>query len=455
LKDGWSQMGVDRPLPLEFGEKECMSIFRAAEPITSLMEFKSRLHRKFVLSFEALLHLFDQDSDRQLSAMEFAELCFAVGGSMLAAKRMFAMIVENSSQKPDLGPPKIDMDAFLLAMNFAEGLEEVQRIRWAMADKWSMKSPMQVLREVPVDLVKTALTIRELNAALHGLGIFKPRTGVLIQLARKQQQAAQATVQAIVLRLFAGCGHRLQTLASMSESSWRPLGSSYAIQIRRASVSGAEHADSNSRTVFEPTKETSSPLNRFVRKNSSFSSSASSDSEGDSQDEKAPNVFTLPDEPEDKEQSGFAAPDHVEIQVSDAEGGFGDSGQIADVQAELHRLPPLVHSVRKDTKRPQTSPNVSSAKEDSESISPRRPTTSWRRGATTLWTTTGLSARFAPIITPPSSRGMSKERERQFRLQQWAQLGLQIGALSNSSPVVRQLSGTFPPVEDHEAKEKA
>ncbi|CAE8678941.1 unnamed protein product [Polarella glacialis] len=193
----------------ELGEREFLALMRTAEPMTNMVEFFRRLRKYYGDRMEHLFDRFDKDRDGHLSAEEFAKLVFSVGGLEFVAKRLFLMMAENCSRVPRV-ELKVSLQAFLLSLNQAPGLEEAQRLRRLC--KMKHGSALKVLEKIPEVFLDAPIMWREVKVAAKRMGFPKLRATTLIRLGRRNGGGQFAWMEDILLRVMAGFGHHLRSL---------------------------------------------------------------------------------------------------------------------------------------------------------------------------------------------------------------------------------------------------
>lgn len=199
---------IDVSMSADMKEEQFLALLRSAEPIETMVDFKERLHRRFGDQLDEVFRQTDVDNDETLEADEFAELCFSVGGSGLAAQRLFLMMVENQPRGARADKClQLTCHAFSISLKQAAGLEEAQTLRRLCRKQH--RACGEVLRGIPSKFVESAVNARTLREALDSLEI-DVHERPLVRLARWRGKVVW--VQDVLVRCMAGLGQYLHAL---------------------------------------------------------------------------------------------------------------------------------------------------------------------------------------------------------------------------------------------------
>eukprot|EP00933_Yihiella_yeosuensis_P022292 TRINITY_DN17537_c0_g1_i1.p1 TRINITY_DN17537_c0_g1~~TRINITY_DN17537_c0_g1_i1.p1 ORF type:complete len:913 (-),score=191.61 TRINITY_DN17537_c0_g1_i1:140-2641(-) len=518
---------INKSVAGDLDEKEFADLLTGAEPVETLAALRFRLFRKYREDFEVTFRRFDKDYDGCLKPSEFADMCFAVGGSLKAAKKHFMTMVEQHSKPAKYGTsPKVPLASFLLCLRQADGLDETQRIRRKVKTAWEQIGLDQVMKALPLEYFAAPITPKQLRMVGEDLALDDMKVRQLVHLGRRKGGLGIAWMQDILLRIMAGFGHHLRKLAwqltgacalrhSSIEWYMAAKGAPDSVMVKQMAQTapsmgfGVSKTNLNQRPdIAKARSETAAASG--IRSQSEPKESVSSENlpGEDKEERKADEAVTVEAESEDEFQSMLSAalPAPREEEEEEAEAESEETSRIQTETSEKYdlenvlsekqeplgpKLPPIfatsdacaerkmlnsrggtANSSRGSRRngsrgrprrtslrpRPQTTPNLPGMQDGCLS-SPgsangtRRPATSWRsptQHGSPWWASVGhMTPRFAATMAVSERLVLDggegepdadRERDRQQRAQEWANVGVQIGALPSSSPILRRNS---------------
>lgn len=396
----------------------------------------------------------------------------------------FLMMAEQHEQKPGKHQElRVSMDAFLLSLRQGVALDEVQRLRKVLRRKWKNATVSALFKTVPKDYHDAPVNAGQLSDALKSIGLFVDGTQTM-RLARRRGGGRIVWMQDVLLRILAGYGHYLRTL------TWDLTAKSVLKHEARSglpcggSITSASEDDSprkNHRRSFSapPAKSSSQPGLVVDRRSDQADSSPTLTAQvtkprhhtkdlvhgkHSSPVKFSPHGSTPKRNLMSESAAVSAASDGKKLSISIAADLLkqklpprdSDAAVAAPLKTEkLPRLPSIRQAeggpptALEAMSRPSTTPALPPVKEMEPNSSRPATSGSTQEAARSPWwgsTGTARSPRFAASQTGPSLLAginpdeKAKERDRQLRAQQWAQVGARIGAVPADSPLLKPSS---------------
>lgn len=479
---GTALEALDLSFAAELREDQFHILLRNSEHMESLADFRDRVHTKFGKNrIDEIFRRRDADKSESLEADEFAALCYSVGGDASSATRFFLMMAEQHEQKPGKHQElKVSQQAFFLSLRQARAIDEVQRLRKVLRRKWKNKAVSDLFQNVPQEYLNAPVNAEQLGHALKSIGLTADRKQAM-RLARRRGGGRIVWAQDVLLRILAGYGHYLKALSwdltaqHVLKHEGR-IGVPFGGSVTSGSEDDSPRKDNGRSVSAPPSKQRlSAPPSKEISK-----PELAVDIRSDQADAPPTSIAQVTQlllhskhsspvklsprssSPKRNLVSEAATESTAKLSltlgadsVKHQELPPGGSDAAVASPVKTGRLPKLPSPAKADggpstlletMSRPSTTPALPPVKELDRNTP--RPATSSMPGSP-WWGSAGSprSPRFAASQTGPAARlsgitqdDTAKERDRQLRAQQWAQVGARIGAVPADSPLLKPSS---------------